>query len=223
MSGVNATELAGLLGISKSRVSHYVGEGKLDGCYQGDGRSRRFNLEAVGARLNRVLHPGQMLGNGAGTRRALKTLPHSAASDQPTGTATPEPSAVLSRGGAGLGSEAGPKANDEPDRYETARTIEAEQRARRALRDNEAAEGTYVLASEVERTTARLMAQEIAEIDMVLKHAARRVADRMGVDFRTVRGHLVDVWRESRAVRERVLSAQADNATLTDGEAAADI
>ena len=69
---MNTTQLANELGISKGRVSQWVSEGKLDGCYTGDGRARRFDVEKVRAALQHRLDPGQLLGNGADTRRRLR-------------------------------------------------------------------------------------------------------------------------------------------------------
>lgn len=74
MGQVNATELAQALNVSKPRVSQYVSEGKLAGCYSGEGRARRFDLAACAKALGRTLDRGQMLGNGAATRRALREI-----------------------------------------------------------------------------------------------------------------------------------------------------
>ena len=57
MVGLNTTELAARLAVSKARVSQYVSEGKLDGCYVGEGRARRFDLDKVATALGRRLHP----------------------------------------------------------------------------------------------------------------------------------------------------------------------
>ena len=57
---MNATQLATELGITKGRVSQYVSEGKLDGCFTGDGRARRFDVGKVRAALDQRLDPGQM-------------------------------------------------------------------------------------------------------------------------------------------------------------------
>ena len=35
---MNSTQLAQELGISKGRVSQYVAQGKLDGCFSGEGK-----------------------------------------------------------------------------------------------------------------------------------------------------------------------------------------
>ena len=46
------SELARIFGVSKQRVHQWVKEGKLNGCYTGEGHFRRFDLgkcaEALG-------------------------------------------------------------------------------------------------------------------------------------------------------------------------------
>ena len=44
---VNATTLAQRLGVSKARISQYVAQGTLAGCFTGEGRARRFDLDLV--------------------------------------------------------------------------------------------------------------------------------------------------------------------------------
>lgn len=80
-----------------------------------------------------------------------------------------------------------------------------------------------VLASEVERQVARVLRQEIAQVEEALRTGARAVADKLGVDFRTVRQVLMDVWRAQRQTRSVGLSDQAGAATLTEAERDADI
>jgi hypothetical protein len=206
---LSASELADTLGVSRGRVSQYVSERKLDGCFEGDGRARRFDLAKCVAALGRKLDPGQMLGNGAATRRMLTALP---AED-----GDPRPDMRPS------GKYDGELPASDAARYEMARTQKAEEEVRRLRRDNELSEGTLVKASEVDRQVARMMSQEIAEFETVLRDGARKVADRMGVDFKAVRQLLVETWRSHRDGRVAALSAEADAAALTDSEMAADI
>ena len=74
MTLLNSGDLAKALNVSKGRVSQYVSEGKLAGCFTGDGRARRFDLGKAATALGRQLDPGQMMGNGAGTRAAIRTV-----------------------------------------------------------------------------------------------------------------------------------------------------
>lgn len=217
MSTLNTTDLAKELKLTKGRISQYVAQGKLEGCYSGDGRARRFKLDAVLHALGRKLDQGQMLGNGASTRKAIAALQSREDQDDeelPRATATP---------GRSSGAGATELEPNDSDRYELARTLKVEQEARRLLRNNAIEEGSLVLASEAARQTARLVAQEVSEFENALRDGARLVADKMGVDYKTVRQHLLTTWREHRAKRSLQLQDQAETAGLTDAEREADI
>ena len=131
---LTATELAGVLDLSKGRISQLVSGGQLKGCYSGDGRHRRFDLAKVAAALGRRLDPGQMLGNGAKTSEALARIP--AADPAPSPPQDPAPAPPP----AGLGATELP--SRDPSRYELAKTLKAEEDARTARRRNSEAEGT---------------------------------------------------------------------------------
>ncbi|WP_421998186.1 hypothetical protein [Roseovarius confluentis] len=206
---LNTTELARELSLSKGRISQLVRDGRLDGCYRGDGRARRFDLSKAAEALGQRLDPAQMLGNGAKTRRSLEDL------EQPD-QVEPETSAPQGAGATVL-------APKDPTRYELARTQELEEKARRARRQNEAEEGSWVLASEVAAETARQLQMEIASIESsVLRTGARRLADELGVDFKEARAILTQVWREYRAHRSEQKAAEADAAQLSESEKEAD-
>ncbi|SDE90481.1 hypothetical protein [Limimaricola pyoseonensis] len=207
MTMLRATELATRLSVSKGRVSQYVAEGKLDGCYQGEGRARRFDLGKCAEALGRRLDHGQLMGNGAGTRRALGSIESDAGK---------------------VGQEAGPSEarqlrDNDPDRYELARTLKAEEEARRLRRQNLEAEGTFVLAAEARRQAARQIGQEIAEIETMLRDGARRVADVTGTDYKQVRQLLMETWRAHRGSRSDALARQARVAPLSGVESEADV
>lgn len=207
-----AKELAVVLGVSRGRVSQYVSEGKLSGCFHGDGRARRFDLVKVAAALGKKLDAGQMLGNGAGTKRALATLKDEAADELPVASASKRHPAGASQ-----------LTPNDPDRYELARIVKAEEDARKAQRENRLAEGRYVLSSEVERQVARAIGQEIGEFENVMREGARRVADKLGVDFLVVRQLLTQAWRDHRATRTAALQGNAEGAELSDAEKDEDI
>lgn len=198
---MNATELAQHLGVSKARVSQYVSQGLLSGCFKGDGRARQFDLGRVQAALGRRLDPGQMMGNGAQTKQALKSGLPKDILVRPTPRQT---DGVL---GAG-----------DLDRYELARIQSAEEDARRKRRDNEKDEGRWVLADEAQRQAARALAQEIAQFETLIREAGRAVADEFGLDFRSVRKLLMDEWRRYRADRAEALGSAAASTAMTDGE-----
>ena len=147
MAHLTATALAEQLNVSKGRVSQYVSEGKLDGCFEGAGRQRRFDLGKVAKALGKRLDQGQLMGNGSATQKALDEIDEG-------NSARP----VL-RSGAGAGAGAGAEMLPEGDdgRYKMARTLKAEEEARRIRRQNAVDDGTYVLASEVALQTRRLV------------------------------------------------------------------
>lgn len=205
---MNATELAQRLGVSKARVSQYVSSGVLAGCFDGEGRSRRFDLVRVQQALNGGLDKGQMLGNGAATRQNLKRIAAETVSDAPVPRATVPSDGVLPI--------------RDPDRYELARIQNAEEDARRKRRDNQRDEGRWVLAEEAERSTAALLARELGQFDLVLREGARAVADKLGVDFREVRQILAQHWREHRSQRTEELLAEAGASSMTNAEMGAD-
>ncbi|MFV0303569.1 MAG: hypothetical protein ACK5IP_22330 [Paracoccus sp. (in: a-proteobacteria)] len=206
MAGLNTTELADRLSVSKPRVSQWVSEGKLDGCYSGDGRNRRFDLDKVCSALGRSLHPGQMMGNGAATRSALK---EAAATGE-----TPSARKMIPDTGLPL---------NDPDRYELARIQKVEEEARRLRRQNMAEEGAWVLASEVQRQTARILSQEISQVENLLRDTARALADEFGLDFRSVRKVMMDQWRRYRQLRSDSLGARENATGLTDQENEANV
>ncbi|MBN8294963.1 hypothetical protein JI664_23530, partial [Rhodobacter sp. NTK016B] len=127
MANLNATELASRLGLSKPRISQYVSEGKLEGCYEGEGRARRFDLAKVADALGRKLDLGQMTGNGRATRRTLRAVSDEETTDE-------QPEAQASR--PPIRGYDGPVGDRDPDRLELATLQIKEEQARKARRDN---------------------------------------------------------------------------------------
>ena len=201
MADLNATQLANKLDLSKARISQYVSEGKLAGCYTGDGRARRFDLEKVAAALGKRLDLGQMTGNGLATRRALRDL---AEDDVAPPTQSRQRDGELDR--------------EDPDRLELATIVIKEEEARKRRRDNAKEEGLWVLAEEVERHTARALSKEIGQFETVIRDGARAVADALGVDYRETRKILMDSWRNHRARRSSTLAEQATAARMSETE-----
>ena len=200
MSGLNATQLAAQLGVTKPRISQYLASGKLDGCYVGEGRSRRFDPAKVATALGRSLDLGQMTGNGASTRKALKEM------------------AKGNEGEAPAKKQGDVLPPNDPDRLELATIQIKKEEARRRRRENAREEGLWVLAEEVQRHSARAMAYEVSQFETVLRDAARAVADVMGVDARQVRKILMDQWRNHRAHRAEQLSQNAADAKMSPSE-----
>jgi len=212
MVGLSASDLAKQLGVSKGRVSQYVAAGRLDGCFDGDGRARRFYLDRVAVALGRRLDRGQMLGNGSATKAALKKI----TDDSDDEDDSPAPAAPHPAGAERL------KSTD-PSAYDMARTQIAIEDARKRRRDNAMAEGQFVLAEEVSRQVSRAIGQEIREFESVLRDGARKIADDLGVDFLKARQLLVEVFRAHRATRSAVLADATNDLSLTDAEKAANI
>lgn len=210
MQTVNAAELAGILNLSKGRVSQLAKEGRLDGCYTGDGRSRRYDPALVAQKLKGSLDQAQLLGNGASTRRAIGAI------------LTAEAPSVQIPKTAGRRTD-GALPPDDDDSYEMQRKAKLAEEVRRLRRQNELDEGTLVLTSEVDRQVARVLRQELAEIEEMLRTGARAVADKLGVDFRAVRQILLDTWRAKRGDRSAALADLADAGAMTDAELDADI
>jgi hypothetical protein len=141
-----------------------------------------------------------MIGNGATTKAALKGLDAGNAPEKAKSSNT-----------------------DQDDAYLQARTIKAQEEARRIRRQNAESDGSYLLASEVALEVRRQIGQEVAEFEGVLKDGARAVADKLGVDFKTARAILIGTWRTHRSVREAKKVLQADTATKSATEALGDI
>lgn len=204
---VNATQLAERLGVSKARVSQYVSQGVLNGCFEGDGRGRRFDLGLVQKALTRGLDPGQMLGNGADTRRAIRDLAEDA---EPAAAPMPQrPDSLLPV--------------SDVDAYQLIRTQQAEEMLRKQRRENARDERLWVLAEEVERNASRLLAREMGQFEVVLRDGARAVADKLGVDFREVRQILMQELRAHRTRQSAALADEAEAAGMTEAEQAADV
>ncbi|SDX90098.1 hypothetical protein SAMN05444336_112107 [Albimonas donghaensis] len=203
MTTVNASGLAKALDVSPGRISQYVREGKLDGCYAGEGRARRFDLAKCAEALGRTLDQGQLMGNGAGTARALRDLADLEPSD-----------------GEGRGAPAIPRSDPAADRYQRARAEMAEMKATEGRLKLAELEGRYVLASQAELEIRRALAAEVAEFETVLRTAAQQVAAEHGLDAPTVRAVLVKAWREHRQRRADLAAAQAAGAEFADVEAA---
>ena len=211
MSGLSSSDLAKALGVSKGRVSQYVAGGQLDGCFSGDGRARRFDVDRVAAALGRKLDRGQMLGNGSATKAALKRI----VEDEST-VRSEQPVPQHPLGASTLPPE-------DISAYDMARTQIAMEDARKKRRENAMAEGQYVLADEVSRQVARAIGQELREFESVLRDGARRIADDLGVDFLKARQLLVETLRAHRTTRATALADEAQGLGLSDDEKASDI
>ena len=198
MPQVSASELAAQLSVSKGRVTQWVNEGKLRGTFTGDGRARRFDLDAVRIALGRTLDTAQALGNGRGTLAAIGAVPDPGPEDE------------------------APADDDLKRRYDLARTMRLEEQARAARWDNDQRSGTLVLASEVEAATLARIGQELAQIEAFIRRAARALGDAHAIDAKAAQATLLTIWREHRADRAAQAALTAGAAKPTPAEQAAD-
>lgn len=201
MTQVSSSELAIRLDVSKGRVSQWVTEGKLRGCFTGDGRARRFDLDAVLVALGRNLDTAQSLGNGRATLAAIGAI------------ADPELPDDLDDDGL---------TNVNKARYDTARTMLIEERARAARYDNAQREGSLVLVSEVEAQVLAQIGLEMAQIESFLRAAAKDVASATGADARKVRAALTAAWRRHRGERAVASDTRVSGAKPSPAERVAD-
>lgn len=204
-------DLARRLSVTPGRISQLVRDGSLSECYSGDGRARRFDPRLVAERLNRVLDPGQSLGNGADASRARQKI---LADGGERGIA----------GGQLIGDSALPE--DDPDGYQLARTEKVQAEARRLKRQLALEEGTAVLREKVEAEIVRAMQSELANLETALRDTSRVIADRFGVDAAEVRAVLRDELRDYRRRRVGELSetsAAIETEGLPEDEAAHDV
>lgn len=203
---VNATELAELFGRTKGAVSQWVSSGKLDGCWTGEGRRRRFDVRKCAAALGVRMDPGQRLGNAAATDAARqRILADAPARDVQARDIQPRDTLL---------------APSDDDRYKLARIQKAEEEARAARRRNAEEEGRFVLRESMEREVARLLTSEIGMFEAMLTAAARSLADELKVDFKEARRILRDHWRRHRASRSAALALAGP--ALAEDEAEAD-
>jgi hypothetical protein len=197
---LTAVELAARLRYSKGRISQLVSAGRLDGCFRGEGRARRFDLAKVAERLAIALDPGQQTGNGLRQLAARADLLAPAPAP-----AAPAPDR--------------PRAEDDAARLARARADEAEVKAQQARRQLALDEGRYVLAAEVARAQASAVQRLLAEAERHLLAEVRRLAAEAGADPKAAAAEARRRWRAWRADQARVFGAAADAAAPTDAEA----
>lgn len=195
-----AKELAGALSVSKSRVSQMVAEGKLAGCFTGEGRQRRFDPVKAARALNMTTDFGQSLGNGSAGRAARAEILGGTPPDA-------KPDTVLPR--------------HDPD---TAALLQEQIKAedlKTKRRRNAQEDGTAILASAAAAQITAAIAQINADIAQMLNQAARTIADEFDVDFSAAKATLKRVHREHREKQAALAAKRAGAATFTSDEKAA--
>ena len=198
---LNTTTIAERLGYHKSRISQLVANGTLDGCFEGDGRRRRFDLELVTKRLNGEIHPGQAMGNGseqaARRRDLLDGVP-----------IAPEVEAKSD----------GSLPRDDQDRYRLAKLAISEEDLKKRRRENALADGTAVYRREVERNVGKMIGAEVVAFENTLRGMARMIADQFDLDFKSVNSVCKQIARDYRIERSKKLGAIAASTTHQEGE-----
>lgn len=207
--GITATQLADEMGLTKGRISQLVKNGVFDGCFQGDGRKRRYDLGACIEAYRVGTDIRQSSGNSAKTHAKLDAISSGGAKQRTKQTAKQAEKPKPAEEGTSAAAN---------KRLTEARARQAEIRARREAREELEAEGLYVLASEVTRVTEKLLSNELSQTESVLKDMARLIADKNGLPFKEVRRDMFDLWREHRNGRADDLAEQAEDAELTERE-----
>ena len=180
-----------------------VAEGKLEGCYAGAGRARRFDSMAAARQLDVKLDRGQAIGHGATAAQARRSLLHLGGSAE----AEPAPQPAV-------------PVDPDADRYKKARAEIAEADARLRRLKIAAETGRWVLASEVDRAASAALTAELGQMGSMLRDGARAAADRTGAEYREIKAALFEVWRAHCARRRDDLLAQADAAGFSEAERA---
>lgn len=216
MFNLTRSELAAALGVDPTRISQLVTDGRLQGCYRGEGRARRFNLEKTAAVLNVRLDTSQQTGNGVHQLARRNMI--GAASGQQFGLPRPTHSA----GPYGALADMDEKLEIEPGgdakAIVAAKRLAIELDVRRKLREEQLQTGRYVLAEEAERATRAAVAETIAAAERFLVAEARRTAQTVGADPRAAAAETRQRWREDRARQAEAFALMADAATPTEAE-----
>lgn len=197
---VTATELARAIGVTPGRVSQLVKSGRLNGCFEGDGKRRRFDAARVAERLHAVLHAGQQTGEGMAATSAREAL-------------------LLAARPAPVQAEP-PQIKSDAARLTRARADEAEYRASQARRQMQLDEGRYLLAAEVARATTAATRQLLDDIERWLLDQTRARARAAGADPSQAVAEVRAAWRDWRARRSGQCAAAAAAASPTAAEAA---
>jgi hypothetical protein len=171
--------------------------------YTGDGKARRFDLDAVRIALNRTLDVAQGLGNGRKTMVAIGAI------------SAPPPIDDGDDDTAGMDS-------DIKRRYDLGRAMRIEEQARAARYDNDQRQGSLVLAAEVQAQVLAQIGQELAQIESFIRQASATLAEALGAQRQQVRSILLAEWRRHRGERAAAAAMRADAAKPTPAEKAAD-
>ena len=212
MSGsvVNAKDLAGELGVTKGRVTQWVSEGKLDGCFEGEGRDRRYDVDKCALALGLRRDVGQSMGNGLEVTRRLAVLNSGAEAE----------AEVVDLGDI----EINPPEN-EPEKWVDltvkARAISARENARDAIRKSQKDAGRFVLKTEVAAAVSGQISKIIGEIERsFIREVSGVIADEFQVEASAVKALLAREWRAHREKSAAAAMSEAEAAEHSPAELA---
>lgn len=179
---LSKSEFARHCNVDKSRVSHWIGDGKIFGdAIVGEGRSAKIRVEVAKAQLRRNLDIDQRHGNGLSTRLdpGLPLIPPVAHAPAPPPLLPVDPV-------------------EEKIKQER---LEALQRQNRKAAEEEAARaGRYVLADEMERQVGRATQDMLTAFEGAFSDFATALNARFKIPHRDA---LHEIRTEFRKIRER--------------------
>lgn len=184
---------------SPAALSKWIKLGRISqAALVGEGNSAKIWVEQAEADLTASLDPSQQL------MQLAPILP-----PEPTAAEPPQPRQISER---------------ELDLARRARADadKAEHDAEAARRKNEIEAGRWVNAEEAQRTFARELAKVIADTEMYFQTLARELADRHGLEWKTLVVEIRDSFRRFRADasddarRRREAAERADQAQETE-------
>lgn len=204
--GITTTQLADKMNLSKGRISQLVKQGVFDGCFKGEGRARRFDLAKCLNAYGDKTDIRQGTGNAGKTRAAVEGLQ--------TGMD------LEGLDPRDLPGDQRPTSDSASRRLNEARAQKAELEVQKLVRIEREEEGAWVRADEVAQVSKRLMSQELAKFEALLKDMARLVADKNALNFKEVRADMMKVFRDARTARAETLREVAEEAAIENTGAA---
>ncbi|MBG6211531.1 hypothetical protein IWQ49_006219 [Labrenzia sp. EL_126] len=197
---VTKGEFAKFINVSRSRVSQYIAEGKIYGdALVGTGRGAKINRPIAQEQLRRVLHIGQMIGNGLETNLTGLGQPAEPTFDQvpPQGE---EPKPELPD----------PRVPSIEDKLKQERLFQEQIRSRKAAEDEEKRKGRFTPTEEVRASNTRIAVQMIQTFEGSLPTMAAKIASKFELPVRDVLHELRSEFTEMRGRAAEASRAKAE-------------
>lgn len=200
MEIVTKGEFARLRGVSQGRVSQWLSEGKIDAtALVGEGRSARINVEVATAQLRARLDPTQLTGlNASGT-----DLSSRAPAPPPS---LPLPVVTL------------PTSNGTLEQIQSEKLTQAKIATRKALDDEKARLGVYVLAADARGEMGRIAAQMLKSFEGALADFAAALSAKFELPNRDILHLLREEFRRNRERNSQEAAAEAEARPLLVGD-----